>query len=92
MHFLHEFDDPVIEDRLKRKREEFAELPVHDTVQGLILRLDDLCRGFAPVIEFIVPNQVIPVFLDLQIQEVEKWFRFDGLQDVLTVCVRIADF
>ena len=40
----------------------------------------------------IIPDQVVPVFFNFEIEKVEERFRFDGFEDILAVSVSITNF
>ena len=92
MHQVDELNDPVVENGLVLGWEEGVELPVHDSVEMLDFSFDDFLACFSAIIKFIVPYEVVPVFLDVQIKKVERWLGFDGLEDILTVRECVADF
>ena len=92
LHDVDKFHDPVMKVRLEVSWKEFAKLPMHNAIEGLISFFDNLLTSLSAIIEFIVPNQIIPVFLDLHIQEMEKWLRLNRLENILAVSIRITDF
>ena len=91
VHKLNELNHPVLERRPDLFWQECRHLPVHNCLKVLLFGIDNLCGGFASIVVLIVPDKIIPVFLDLQIDEVEEWLALDRLDDILAVGVCIAN-
>lgn len=92
VHQFDKFDDPIVEDGLILGGKKGTELPMHDRIKRLCFGFDDFLASFAAVIELIIPYQVIPILLDLEVEEMEQWLCLDRLEDVLAVCICVSDF
>ena len=91
VHELDELHHPVPEDGLQPDGQEGCHLPVHDGLQILLVLLDYLLAGLAAVVELVVPHEVVPVLLDLEVDKVEERLLLDALEDVLRVGIRVSD-
>ena len=92
MHEINVLHNTIVERRLEYRWQERRNLPVHDHVELLVLGFHHLSAASAAIVELIIPSKVVPILRNIEIQEVERRFGADRLEDVLTVGVGVANF
>ena len=79
MHQINILHHPVIEDGLHGCWQGAAQLPVHNSLEFLLIRPSNLFASFATIVILVVPDQVVLVFLNFEVDEMERRIRPDGL-------------